>query len=128
PAIRRSMKRMRVSYLKRFTNCSRPDTRGGQPHGIRIRPSCSSTHLRKSPMARNTTVNADHNAPAITETLARFVAGHPSRGWSDTVDAEAHRTFANWAGCAIGPATHETVEAAMAAVMELDPAPQASVL
>jgi len=79
-------------------------------------------------MARNTTVNADHNAPAVTEILARFIADHPSRGWSDAVDNEAHRTFANWVGCAIGPAAHETVEAALAAVMELEPAPQASIL
>jgi 2-methylcitrate dehydratase PrpD len=60
--------------------------------------------------------------------LADFVANHPSKGWSDAVDNEAHRSFANWAGCAIGPATHETMQAALAAVMELEPAPQASVL
>jgi hypothetical protein len=61
-------------------------------------------------MARNTTVNADQNAPAITEMLAGFVTSHPSRGWSDAVENEAHRTFANWAGCTIGAATHETSE------------------
>ena len=55
-------------------------------------------------MARNTQVNADHNAPPITLTLARFVATHPSRGWSDAVDHEAHRTFLNWLGCAHGTA------------------------
>ena len=79
-------------------------------------------------MARNTTIQADTNAPPITEMLARFVIEHPSRGWSDAVDREAHRTFANWVGCAIGPATHETVQAALAGVMELAPAPQASLL
>lgn len=79
-------------------------------------------------MARNTTVNADHNAPAVTEMLARFVATHPSKGWSDAVENEAHRTFANWAGCAIGAATHETVQAALAGVMELEPSSQASLL
>lgn len=79
-------------------------------------------------MARNTTVQADQNAPAITQMLANFVASHPSRGWSDQVDNEAHRTFANWTGCAIGPATHETMVAALAAVQELDPAPQAAIL
>ncbi|MGH8796966.1 MAG: MmgE/PrpD family protein, partial [Caldimonas sp.] len=41
---------------------------------------------------------------------------------------EAHRTFANWVGCAIGPSTHETVVAALGAVMELAPARQASLL
>ncbi len=79
-------------------------------------------------MARNTQVAADHDAPPVTRTLARFVATHPSRGWSDAVDHEAHRTFLNWAGCAVGAARHETVEAALAAVAMLQPAPQATVL
>ncbi len=79
-------------------------------------------------MARNTTVKADHNAPPITQLLAEFVVTHPSKGWSDAVDREAHRTFANWVGCAIGPAQHETMQAALAAVEELSPAPQASIL
>ncbi len=79
-------------------------------------------------MARNNTVKADANAPAVTALLAKFAIEHPSRGWSDAVELEAHRTFANWAGCAIGPSAHETVEAALAAVQELQPAPQASLL
>jgi 2-methylcitrate dehydratase PrpD len=79
-------------------------------------------------MARNSTVKADANAPAITELLARFVSAHPSRGWSDAVEREAQRTFANWVGCAIGPSAHETVEAALAAVQMLQPAAQASLL
>src|SRR3982074_239720 len=79
-------------------------------------------------MERNTTVKADPNAPAVTELLAKFVVNHPSKGWSDAVDQEAHRTFANWAGCAIGPSQHETMQAALAAVMELSPAAQASIL
>ena len=79
-------------------------------------------------MARNTAVKADPNAPAITATLSRFAIEQPSKGWGASVDREAHRSFANWAGCAIGPATHETLQAAMAAVQELAPAPQASVL
>jgi 2-methylcitrate dehydratase PrpD len=79
-------------------------------------------------MARNTQVTADHNAPPITQILARFVATHPSRGWSDAVDREAHRTFLNWAGCAVGAATHEAMQAALAGVQMLQPSPQASVL
>jgi len=79
-------------------------------------------------MARNTQVAADHHAPPITQILARFVATHPSRGWSDAVDREAHRTFLNWAGCAVGAATHEAMQAALAGVQMLEPAPQASVL
>ena len=79
-------------------------------------------------MAINTVVKADHHAPPITEMLARFAVSHPSRGWSDAVEREAHRTFANWVGCAIGPSGHETMVAALAAVMELAPAGQAAVL
>ena len=68
------------------------------------------------------------NAPPITQALARFVATHPSRGWSDAVEHEAHRTLLNWLGCAVGAAQHEAVDAALAAVQMLQPAPQASVL
>lgn len=79
-------------------------------------------------MARNTQVPADHNAPPITQILAKFVATYPSRGWGDTVDHEAHRTFLNWLGCAVGAARHEAADAALAAVNMLQPAPQATVL
>ena len=79
-------------------------------------------------MARNTQVAADHNAPPVTQTLANFVANHPSKGWSDSVEHEAHRTFFNWLGCAVGAAQHESADAALAAVQLLQPAPQASVL
>ena len=56
------------------------------------------------------------------------MASHPSRGWSDTVDQEAHRTFVNWIGRAIGASQHQTIQAALAAVLELSPAAQASIL
>ena len=79
-------------------------------------------------MTRNSTVQADPNAPPITEQLARFVVDHPAQGWSAAVDLEAHRTFANWVGCAIGPSRHETVQAALAAVQVLAPSAQASLL
>ena len=79
-------------------------------------------------MARNTQVTADHNAPSITKILAKFVATHPSKGWSDAVDHEAHRTFMNWLGCAVGAAQHEAADAALAAVNLLQPSPQATVL
>jgi 2-methylcitrate dehydratase PrpD len=82
-------------------------------------------------MARNTQVAADHNAPAVTQILAKFVATHPgylAGGWSDAVDHEAHRTFMNWLGCAVGAAQHEAADAALAAVKLLQPAAQASVL
>ena len=79
-------------------------------------------------MARNTAVTADHNAPPITQILARFVATHPSRGWSDAVEHEAHRTLLNWLGCAVGAAHHESTAAALAACQMLHGAPQAAVL
>src|SRR3982751_2679448 len=79
-------------------------------------------------MARNTQVPADHNAPAITRILAEYVAQHPSRGWNDAVEHEAHRTFLNWLGCAIGAARHEAADAAVAAMQILEPSPQATVL
>ena len=79
-------------------------------------------------MALNTEVTADPNAPAITQALAQFVATHPSRGWSEAVDHEAHRTFVNWLGCAVGAARHEAVDAALWAVQMLQPAAQAQVL
>ena len=79
-------------------------------------------------MARNTQVPADTSAPPITAILARFVSQHPTRGWSDAVEHEAHRTFYNWLGCAIGAAQHEAADAAVAAVQLLQPAAQASVL
>ena len=79
-------------------------------------------------MARNTQVAADLDAPPVTQILAKFVATHPSRGWSDAVDHEAHRTLLNWAGCAVGAARHESAEAALGAVRMLQPSPQSSVL
>ena len=79
-------------------------------------------------MAHNTRVTADGNAPPVTRILAEFVATHPSRGWDSGVEREAHRTLLNWIGCAIGASRHATVEAALAAVRELAPAAQATIL
>lgn len=78
-------------------------------------------------MARNTHVQADHNAPAITKILAEFVVNHPSKGWSDEVEHEAVRTILNWMGCAIGAANHESVLAALKAIQNFEPAEQASI-
>jgi 2-methylcitrate dehydratase PrpD len=58
--------------------------------------------------------------------LAEFVVNHPSKGWSEAVEHEAHRTFMNWLGCAVGAAHHESTQAALAAVNMLEPAPQAT--
>jgi 2-methylcitrate dehydratase PrpD len=79
-------------------------------------------------MARNTQVDADHHAPPVTRLLADFVAHHPSRGWSDAVELEAHRTLVNWLGCAVGGSRHPATEAALGAMALLEPSAQASVL
>ena len=79
-------------------------------------------------MAHNTAVAADHHAPPVTRMLADFIATHPAAGWDARVEREAHRTFVNWLGCAIGGSRHPTVEAALAAVLELAPGAQATVL
>jgi 2-methylcitrate dehydratase PrpD len=79
-------------------------------------------------VAHNTHVPADTQAPPVTSILARFVSGHASRGWNEAVEHEAHRTFYNWLGCAIGAARHEAADAALAAVAMLAPAAQATVL
>ena len=76
-------------------------------------------------MARDT-ATIGHEAPAITRILADFVATHPSRGWNAAIDHEAERTLQNYMGCAIGAARHPTVDAALAAVLELSPSAQAS--
>jgi len=78
-------------------------------------------------MAVNTKVEADQNAPAVTRILAEFVATHPSKGWSDAVEHEAHRTFLNWLGCAVGASQHEAVQAALRAVQVLESAAQAMI-
>jgi len=78
-------------------------------------------------MARDTGTAAETRAPPVTRILADFVATHPSKGWSDAVENEAHRTLQNYLGCAIGASRHPTLEAALGAVDEFAPAAQASV-
>ena len=79
-------------------------------------------------MARTIQAAADLQAPPVTQILAKFVATHPSKGWSEAVEHEAHRTFLNWVGCAVGASGHDAAKAALGAMRMLDPAPQASVL
>jgi len=79
-------------------------------------------------MAHDRKVGADMSAPPVTRILAEFVANHPSARFPATVDREAHRTFMNWLGCAIGAAHHPTLAAALAATQELAPSAQATVL
>jgi 2-methylcitrate dehydratase PrpD len=87
------------------------------------------TYARKNnAMAQNSTVRADDDAPPVTRRLGTFVAEHPSAGWAGDVEREAQRTLRNWLACAIGAARHPAVDAALAAVNELGPSEQASIL
>ena len=88
----------------------------------------STATARPGYVARNQPAAADTQAPPVTQILAKFVATHPSKGWSDAVEREAHRTFLNWVGCAVGAARHASAEAALGAVRLLQPAPQSSIL
>ena len=71
-------------------------------------------------------IEASSGALPATQILAAFVATHPSQGWSDAIEREAHRTLLNYFGCAIGASRHPTLESALAAVTEFAPAPQAT--
>ena len=79
-------------------------------------------------MTTTSTIKADDDAPPVTRRLGAFVAEHPSAGWSADVEREALRTLRNWLACAIGASRHPAVDAALAAVGELAPSEQASVL
>ena len=80
----------------------------------------------KHPMARGATTSGV--VPPATRILAEFVAGHPSGGWDHRVEREAHRTLLNWVGCAIGASRHAAIEAALAAIKDLEPSKQATLL
>jgi len=75
-----------------------------------------------------TTLPSSTEPPPVTRILADFVATHPAGGWDEGVEREAHRTFLNWVGCAIGASRHPAVDAALAAVRELAPSAQATLL
>jgi len=77
-------------------------------------------------MARDTSAAEVATAPEATRLLAEFAAGHASKGWSDAIEHEAHRALLNYVGCAIGASRHPTVDAALAAALELAPSPQAT--
>ena len=68
------------------------------------------------------------DTPPITRILGEFVAVHPSCGWDASVEREARRTILNWLGCAIGASRHASVEGALAAIHELAPGAQSSML
>lgn len=64
----------------------------------------------------------------VTRTLARYIVNSRYADIPDAVRHEAARALLNWAGCAIGSSHHETVECALAAVVEFSGPPQAGIL
>lgn len=66
--------------------------------------------------------------PPVTEILADWITGVAAGDIPDDVRREGLRTFVNWVGCAVGGAAHETVDAALAAVMPFSGPRKASVL
>jgi 2-methylcitrate dehydratase PrpD len=64
----------------------------------------------------------------VTRTLARYVLAIRHGDLPDVVRKEARRTLLNWVGCAIGGSTHETVDAAIAALAPFSGPAQATVL
>jgi 2-methylcitrate dehydratase PrpD len=56
------------------------------------------------------------DAPKVTERLAEWVVGLGDGEIPAEVRREGVRTFVNWTGCAVGGASHATVDAALRAV------------
>lgn len=55
-------------------------------------------------------------APAVTAPLADWIVGQDAAAIPPEVRREGLRTFVNWVGCAVGGASHETADRALAAV------------
>lgn len=66
--------------------------------------------------------------PEVTRMLADWVVGLNGSDIPDGVRREGLRTFVNWVGCAVGGARHETVDAALRAVMPFSGERNATVL
>ncbi|WP_265502595.1 MmgE/PrpD family protein [Paracoccus beibuensis] len=66
--------------------------------------------------------------PEVTRMLAEWVVGLDGSDIPDEVRREGLRTFVNWVGCAVGGARHETVDAALRAVMPFSGERNATVL
>lgn len=64
----------------------------------------------------------------VTKTLAKFIVTHDYRGIPEKIRHEAARSFLNWMGCAVGACRHETIDRALAALVEFSGPPQATVL
>src|SRR5207253_1815096 len=69
-------------------NCAKMNRDGGRRRNSvelglsrRLHPAGRQLGRSGNPMAHNTKVSADADAPPVTQILADFVASHPSRGW-----------------------------------------------
>jgi len=64
----------------------------------------------------------------VTRELAAWVVGQKLDAIPADVQREGVRTFFNWVGCAVGGASHETVDRALAAVTPFSGKPTATIL
>jgi 2-methylcitrate dehydratase PrpD len=67
-------------------------------------------------------------ATGVTRALARYVVGARWADVPEPVRREARRTLLNWVGCAVGGSRHETLDAAIAALMPFSGPAQAAIL
>ena len=66
--------------------------------------------------------------PGPTEVLARFARDARFGDLPPRTVREAHRTFLNWLGCAIGASRHAAIENALRAIRPIQGPPQAAIL
>ncbi len=67
-------------------------------------------------------------ARGVTRALAEFVVAARGESIPDAVRHEAARSLVNWMGCALGGAHHETLDAALAALLPFAGPPQAGLI
>ncbi len=66
--------------------------------------------------------------PNVTEILTDWVVETGGSDIPEAVRAEGLRTFVNWVGCAVGGASHETVDAALRALTPFSGTPTSTIL
>ena len=66
--------------------------------------------------------------PKVTQILADWVVNLKGSDIAPEVRREGLRTFVNWVGCAVGGASHETTDRALAAVLPFSGKPASTVL
>lgn len=66
--------------------------------------------------------------PNVTEILANWIVETSGEDIPEGIRHEGLRTFVNWVGCAVGGASHETVDAALKGLAEFSGKPTSTVL